>query len=254
MTDPAREYHELGYTIRRGMFSAEEIDAVVAEIDRAKEVRANPSGIDREHLVFYTNLFQRSAALREFVCQPRIVDFLSAVVSGDLWIRWDQAVLKTPGGEEFPWHQDNGYNRLTVPHHQFWIALSDMSPEAGGLYLLPGSQKRGLLPHAQVGNHLVVADTGGEGKFVDARRGDAVLFSSLMLHRTSPNVSANTRWAYVLEYMTLDTLDPYLEPPYLIVARGGRPAGELVTELPPRSFAGRVRRWIRKLHVPGARA
>jgi ectoine hydroxylase-related dioxygenase (phytanoyl-CoA dioxygenase family) len=251
MPDAAGEYEDLGYTIRREMFSPADTDRLVAEIDRAKEVRPAPSGIDRTHLLFYTNLFQRSAFLREFVCQPKIVDFLAPIVGGDLWIRWDQAVLKTPGGEEFPWHQDNGYNRLTVSHHQFWIALSDMSPDAGGLYLLPGSHKRGLLPHAQIGNHMVATGAGGEGVFIDARKGDAVLFSSLMLHRTSPNVSANTRWAYVLEYMDLATLDPYLEPPYLIVARGGRPAGELVTTLPAASLGERVRRWSRRFRARG---
>ena len=59
---------------------------------------------------------------------------------------------------------------------------------------------------------------------ISAMPGDAVLFSSLILHRTKPNLSNIPRLAYVIEYMSTETYDPYLEAPYFMIAKGGVPA------------------------------
>ena len=63
----------------------------------------------------------------------------------------------------------------------------------------------------------------------EAGRGDIVLFSSLMLHYTGPNVSTNHRWAYVVEYMKSEHFDPYIEGPYMIVAENGHRVQRMAT-------------------------
>jgi ectoine hydroxylase-related dioxygenase (phytanoyl-CoA dioxygenase family) len=229
-----REFRERGYVMLRSLFSTDESEKALSEILRAEPLKPGPSRLDKSGLRFYHNIFQKSPYLQSFITQQKVVDLLTAVVGTDLWARWDQAVAKGPGGEEFPWHQDNGYNQLKREHFQFWVALTDMTRENGVLWLQPGSHKKGRLPHKWIENHLVCEEPAGEEVAIEAKKGDVVLFSSLMLHRTSPNRTKNDRVAYVVEYMSLDHFDPYIEPPYFLVSSKGKSAPRFVRSHPTR--------------------
>ena len=142
-------------------------------------------------------------------------------------MRWDQAVAKGTGAGIFPWHQDNAYSDLKDSYYQLWIAMTEMSPDNGGLWLVPKSHKQ-FLPHQKTGNHQQWKGTPENAVFIAAEPGDVVIFSSLMLHKTNPNVTPNPRWTYVIEYMSLDHFDPGVEPPYFVVSRNGTSCPEFV--------------------------
>jgi len=228
------EFERDGFTICRGFFSPEETAGLLSKLREAQTL-ARQSRLDRSGLSFKHNLYQVSPALRDFVSQEKVVHLLREIIGPDFWIRWDQTVEKTPGGDEFPWHQDNGYNGLKDGHFQLWVSLSDMTPENGGLWLQRGSHRLGVRPHHVVGNHLVCPGDPETAVFVPASPGDVVVFSSFMLHRTAPNVTEKGRLAYVVEYMSLDHFDPFIEPPYFVVARGGEPRPSFV-----RFYRGRL--------------
>jgi hypothetical protein len=217
-----QEFREQGYTVLRGFFEPSEMDALIEHIRSSDPRAGHPSGLNKGPLQFYSNVFFKSRPLQEFVSQPKIVDFLRDIIGPDFWIRWDQAVAKGPGAPEFPWHQDNGYNRLKDEHYQFWVALSKMTSERGGLWVVPGSHRRGPLPHAKVGNHMAYQGPTDGAICIEAEPGDTVLFSSLLLHYTSPNVSQFDRWAYVVEYMSANHFDPFIPKPYFMVASSGK--------------------------------
>ena len=221
-----QQYDEQGYVIVRGLFNKEEMPALIEDIKSAK-TRKGVSGLNRGELTFYSNVFFHSKALQNFIAQPKVVDLLKTLIGPDFWVRWDQAVAKGPGAGDFGWHQDNGYSRLYDAHYQFWVALTDMTVENGGLWLQPGSHRK-LLPHRWIGNHCVYEGTPPDPVFIGAEAGDVVVFSSFMLHTTKPNTTHGTRWAYVVEYMSMDHFDPTIDPPYFVVARDGKPAPEFV--------------------------
>jgi hypothetical protein len=75
-----------------------------------------------------------------------------------------------------------------------------------------------------VGKHKVFQGPIPEEVPISASAGDAVIFSSLMLHRTKPNISNITRISYVVEYMSVKHYDPHLTPPYFMVAKNGHSA------------------------------
>jgi hypothetical protein len=54
---------------------------------------------------------------------------------------------------------------------------------------------------------------------VDA--GDVVVFSSMMLHGTTPNATRADRDAYVVEYLPVGRSDPRVERPHLMLHQGG---------------------------------
>ena len=232
----ARQFDNDGYVVSRRLFSTDQMRDFIAEIQsfELKSDRAEP--LDQGGMRFYSDIFRRSALIRRFITQPALIDFLSRVAGPDLWVRWDQAVAKGPNSGVFAWHQDNGYNRLPQQHYQVWIALSEMTKDNGGLWLVPGSHKQ-RMPHGRIANHFAAVgseryDDPDSGRvFIEAEAGDVVIFSSLTLHKTYENVTANARWAYVAEVMRLGDFDPTIKPPYFLAARGGRPVGEFVDSL-----------------------
>ncbi len=251
------EYAENGFTIVRQLLSPTESDDLLRHLREAQRRVIAGSRLDKAGLAFRHNLYKVSPELRAFVSQKKIIHFLRDIVGPDIFIRWDQTVEKAPGGGEFPWHQDNGYNGLLDAHFQLWVSLSEMTPENGGLWLQRGSHKAGARKHQVVENHLSCAGDERTAEFIRAGVGDAVLFSSMILHRTSPNVTDNARLAYVIEYMSLRHYDPYIPAPYFVVARGGEPCSEFVRFYPGRLsatnqlkyFPPRTRRALRAVRV-----
>ncbi|HYF45714.1 MAG TPA: phytanoyl-CoA dioxygenase family protein [Acidimicrobiales bacterium] len=207
-----------GFLHLRGFFSGDEVDELQQAIDRTSGARAGQSSLDDGEMTFYSLLFPMSTDLQAFVGQPRLVELACALLDDDAWVRWDQAVVKRAGAPEFPWHQDNGYSLLRSPHVQAWVALTDAGPEDGGLWVVPGSHHRDLAHHDR-GAHVEVDDQPTDGVAVRAGRGDLVLFSSRLLHRTTPNRSGRDRLTYVIEYLGVHALDPYVAPPYFVVSR-----------------------------------
>jgi hypothetical protein len=177
--------------------------------------------------------------VQDFISQEKIVDVLTRIIGPGCFVRWDQCVRKRPGGVEFPWHQDNAYSRLRDEHFQFWVALTESTRENGGLSLQPAGA-RTRLPHTWVGNHLVCTVQAGEEVFIRAARGDVVVFSSFVLHHTGPNETDADRTTYVVEYMSLDSYDPLLRPPYFVVAADGERSGRFVKTYPGRSPRNRL--------------
>lgn len=222
IVDLAR-YRTEGWLALPGLFRADEVATVLAavradtDLDEANELS---SGTMR----FASNVYRRSATVRDLLLDPRILTVVGALVGPSAWCRWDQAVLKGPGAGTFPWHQDNGYTRLDHEHLQIWIALTDAPPERGGLWVEPGGHT-GDREHRWVGSHVEVVTPPAATVPVTARAGDVVAFSSRLPHATSPNTTALDRWVYVAEFLPCSVGDPSVPPPHLVVLDDGRPDG-----------------------------
>jgi ectoine hydroxylase-related dioxygenase (phytanoyl-CoA dioxygenase family) len=225
------EFKKNGYVLVKNFFTPAEVDALVADIQAASQAIPSDDILDKGNLKFHALIMHSSEKLRSFISQPKIIDFLKQFMGPDIWVRWDQAVEKKPGADTFPWHQDNQYSALKDQHFQFWISLTTMTADNGGLWVVPGSHK-GMLKYEMIGTHVSYAGDVTHAEFISAEPGDVVLFSSFLLHSTTPNITQKSRWAYVVEYMKMDNIDPYIEAPYLMVAKNGQPHVEYLDRLP----------------------
>lgn len=226
-----KEFKKNGYVFMKDFFSKAEVLQLVEDIKQASAEKIGDDILDKGNLKFHALLMHRSEKLRTFISQSKIIDFLKEFAGPDIWVRWDQAVEKSPGAGTFPWHQDNQYSQLKDQHFQFWISLTTMTENNGGLWVVPGSHK-GLLPYDNIDNHAVYKGEAKNPVFISAEPGDVVLFSSFLLHSTTPNITQDSRWAYVIEYMQMDKIDPYIEAPYLVIAKGGKPHLEYLDMMP----------------------
>lgn len=226
-SDLVSEFHRQGYVILKNFFSPSEVESLLTTI-KASPRPSEQDVLSKGAMTFYSQVFARNEQIQTFITQQKILDVLCPIAGGDLWVRWDQAVDKGPGADTFPWHQDNAYNGLWDGHYQFWIALTPMTPENGGLCLKPGSHKTRLL-HKPVENAMVYDGEVEDWESINAEPGDVVVFSSFLLHSTTPNVTQNSRWAYVIEYMRLRDYDPFVQPPYFVVSKQGQACPAWVT-------------------------
>jgi ectoine hydroxylase-related dioxygenase (phytanoyl-CoA dioxygenase family) len=225
------EFKKNGYVYLKNVFSKAEIAELEVMLKEASATVNAEDILDKGNLKFHSVLMRKSEKLRQFISQQKIIDLLTPIAGPDIWVRWDQAVEKKPGAGTFPWHQDNQYSQLKDAHFQFWISLTTMTADNGGLWVVPGSHK-GSLPYDNIDGHVVYQGNTENAEFISAEPGDVVIFSSYLLHSTTPNITQESRWAYVIEYMQMGDIDPYIEPPYLVVAKNGKTHLEYVENLP----------------------
>jgi hypothetical protein len=236
-----RRFAAQGHVRLPGFFPPEQMAEMVEHVAGLDPDQGDENPLSRGAMTFYSRLWPRSERLRSLLADPRLLEAVGAILGPDLWVRWDQAVDKGPGAGVFPWHQDNEYSKLRDEHVQVWIAMTSATAEDGGLELVPVRHRR-RLPHGLDDGHVVhEGEPTAPPVPVVADAGDVVLFSSYTLHRTTPNTGGRHRWVYVAEYLRLRDTDPFLEPPYLVVARGGQPALEVTDVLPGDTVRNRLR-------------
>ncbi len=87
----------------------------------------------------------------------------------------------------------------------FWVALTDLAPEAGTMSFLSGSHRMGALAHYRThGEGGVLSDYPElAGRCPDSgpvayRAGDATVHSALTVHGAGANRTADPRWAWIL--------------------------------------------------------
>lgn len=220
------EFRDRGYLRLPGFVSESQVVAMRSEIEQATADDPDDNPLSRGGMRFVSNAYRSCVELQRFVCSPEVVGMVTALGGPDLWLRWDQAVWKTLGAPEFPWHQDNGYTGLEAEHIQFWVALTTMDERSGGLLVCPGHHGR-VLEHHAVGGHMR-ADPPGPATAIAADPGDVVIFSSFLPHATTAHRSEDPRLAYVAEFLPLSAPDPSVPGPHLVVSRGGSPRLEWV--------------------------
>jgi hypothetical protein len=222
----ARDFVEQGYAVFPGALAGEalallrdECDAFVAREDaRMDALGVDTIGISHRGKRYFANECQRVAPqLRGILFSETMAELCRATIGDTAYFFFDQYVVKGPeGGLPFSWHQDSGYvvgNGGPPDHAPYvtcWCPLDDATIENGTVRLMPGSHRGGILPHdRQPGsNDLVGAPAEAEGIIVEAKAGDIVAFSSLLLHATGANRTDRARRVYLAQYTPEAMLNP----------------------------------------------
>ncbi len=149
---------------------------------------------------------------------PRVLDAVETLIGPEVVVnpvqhmrikpqqaRIPESILRVhPQTGPTPWHQDqatvrpdaDGTEMLTV-----WIAVTPATVENGCLQVVPGSHRRGLLPHCNDGLLAVTPETQlGDGVPVPLPRGGAILMHRRTCHSAAANRSAASRWSFDLRY------------------------------------------------------
>jgi hypothetical protein len=121
---------------------------------------------------------------------------------------WGHMIRKAPGGRAASWHQDHAYWEPEFDYHALgvWLPLHDVSVEMGAMQFIPGSHKRGLLPHRQEDDPAQnVLTVDGDVDLARAapcplKAGGCTFHHAETLHYTAPNATDRPRLAFPMEF------------------------------------------------------
>lgn len=233
-------YRRQGYVNAGRIFEPEQLQVIAGEYDRLVNFEGQVLGNEADGVYPYRAMLNfRSPELRGFVLHPPLLEIAVQILGEDVRFWWDQGINKAPGsGSRIEWHQDNGYQRGRMQEYlTCWLALDDSRLENGGLEVIPGSHAQGLIEHEWRGVHAVIPDGAFDAArkiALDADAGELLLFSSLIVHQTVGNQSADqNRRAWVIQYCRGDQHDETTGEVYdnrAWVVRGGQLQTELWSE------------------------
>ncbi|TQV86785.1 phytanoyl-CoA dioxygenase family protein [Exilibacterium tricleocarpae] len=130
---------------------------------------------------------------------------------------FDHAIYKPPKSGAVSWHQDQAY-KSTVKKMQsihMWVPLHDVPLRAGALQYVPYSHLQALKAHRRhkdTGTLFVDADVESNSPISKcaAKMGDIVVHLPNTLHSSLPNLSRQTRKAWILHFSPYGRFEMYL--------------------------------------------
>jgi hypothetical protein len=149
--------------------------------------------------------------LLALACNPKLLDVLETMLGPDISFSGDFHLRpKLPESRltSFPWHQDSQYYGAPTRHLHIvtvWVPLVDVDERNGCLWVIPGSQRWGLLK-GERGTDMNIrtfedVEKRGTPQPVPMKRGDLLLFSNLTFHASKLNLTDRVRWSLDLRYI-----------------------------------------------------
>lgn len=217
-------FHEQGYLVVHGAFSAVEVTAALEGLlyllsgqhptfkgvmyekkARGIEVERLPLEERQDYVRKFMWFVDFDERLRALAYHPQLMELLTTLLGEAPALFQDMALIKPPRiGREKPWHQDHAYFDLPLetPVVGVWIALDEATVENGCMVVYPGSHRMGPVVHFQR-RDWQICDTyerTAGAIAVPLKPGGALFFHSLLQHGTPANSSSLRRRAVQFHY------------------------------------------------------
>ena len=259
---PLAGFHRDGHVVVRGAVGGAAVrrglTAARTEIARFCTEHPELAGPRRGRVEYLpiTRLCTRSGALGALVRDPGLAR-LAAEALGVPRVRllYDELFAKPTGSMPTIWHQDQTYwpidSAAVVPDGapgvvRFWVTLTDLPPEVGGLHFVDGSHRCGPIALRDVeveapGRATVATIAGRDHTITDygaLSAGDATLHAGHTLHGSRRNDSGRTRYGLAVAYIPDGTriaepTERYQELAIDFHAPGRRPGDLIDTSMNP---------------------
>lgn len=221
-----KKFDEEGYLFFPSKFTPDEAAVMkqaaedVYAMER-KEVWREKSGVARTAFAAH----QYNETFRRLGAHPRLIDPVSQVLEGDLYMHQFKVNAKAAfDGDVWQWHQDFGTwhrdDEMPEPRAMnIAVFLDDVTAANGPLLFIPGSHKKGVVA---AGHDLettsyplwtldreTVSQLAEEGGCVapTGPAGSMLMFSSLLVHASPPNISPFGR---TIVYLSLCHVDNHI--------------------------------------------
>jgi ectoine hydroxylase len=221
-----QQFDRDGYLFFPSLFSPEEAAYLKTEAEKIyqeerEEVWREASGVARTAFAAHTY----NEGFRRLGAHPRMIEPVSQLLDGDLYMHQFKVNAKAAfDGEVWQWHQDYGTwkrdDEMPEPRAMnIAVFLDDVTAANGPLLFIPGSHKVGVV---EAGHDLETTSyplwTLDRAKVTElAERGGCVaptgpagsmlMFSSLLVHASPPNISPFGR---IIVYLSLCHVDNHI--------------------------------------------
>lgn len=214
-----------GYLFFRGLLPADVVDDVRTQIARilfdshwlapgsaAEELMASDRAVEEGSAGFFGayTAIQSTEAFHNLAIRPELLD-LSARLLGEPSFAHPAHICRiappSPGAKPTPIHQDYRFIQGCIDTLTTWLPLSAAPPEIGGLRVLSGSPRLGVLPvKPSDGPGMMRAEADEEHpewRTATYQPGDVLLFTSLTVHGAMPNRTRQLRLSADFRYQAL---------------------------------------------------
>jgi hypothetical protein len=214
--DEVRQYERDGFVPLGRLLDDHDLAELTDE-----ERRFRPAdGYGSQTLLVTMQLCDVSEPIRRVCTQGAQIPMVAQLMGPDVCLTHTQLLTKLPDRADtsaaIAFHQDNGYGTLEpMTDVTVWIAVTPADQRNGGLRIVPGSHRLGLLSHGRDDvNRALRKATAGEGAVaVDLAPGEGVAFSGLTVHGSGPNHTDAARVGFYARYC---------EPGVRMLTEGGR--------------------------------
>ncbi|HEX6355088.1 phytanoyl-CoA dioxygenase family protein [Actinophytocola sp.] len=224
-----KQYREEGWFVLERVLSDEQLELLRGFAETAMnriDAEMDAAGVDvldinhRGRRYFANGLAKTEPALRSFLFGDLMADICRATIGVNAYQFVEQYVIKgADKNSAFSWHQDSGYvHENHEPYLTCWIALDDVTEENGCVYLLPYS-RAGIRTYVKHFDDATTNDKVGyigtdPGVPIIAPAGSIACFSSVVFHRSGPNLTDRVRRVYLAQYspeviMNSDRTEPW---------------------------------------------
>ena len=228
-------FADQGFCVLSEAFNAEEIERLRRETARlSRNEDGKIRGVDPAPAAWDDLEAQRrvlcihfphkiSEVMLETMSSPQMVQVLTRIIGPDVKAMQSMLFLKASGKPGQAWHQDEYF----IPTRDrslcgAWIALDDATVENGCLWVIPGSQRSGVI-WPQKFHYDTRFDcskeaygyewTDDDSVPVEVKAGSIVFFNGYLLHRSLENRSQGAfRRSLVNHYMSASSLLPWRLP------------------------------------------
>jgi ectoine hydroxylase-related dioxygenase (phytanoyl-CoA dioxygenase family) len=218
---------EDGFVLLEDILSPQQCQAYLARLsDYAHGQRDLPAGlaIQREPRVVrgevaatpgddvrkISGVAQGDDLFRALVLHHTIVQIMQELIGPNLKLfRADVLMKPASVGSAKGMHQDAPYWPIEpMALWSCWMPFEPATLENGCILAIPGSHRRGALPHVHTTDDYVIPDgqyDAAQAIALPMRPGSGLFFHSLLLHGTAENLSSQSRRAITMSYMAAES-------------------------------------------------
>ena len=249
-SDQLHSYREDGFVKPIRAFSPE----------RAVELRENIERIEREcadadkpidiNQYFRVNGQVVIPLLYEMTRTEAVLDAVESVLGPNLLVWSCELFIKEAGSEKIvSWHQDMTYWGMGGSDKQAtaWIAITNVSEEAGCMRFVPGSHKQQLVPHIDKfsednllsrGQEVAVDVDENDAVLDDLAPGEMSIHHGRIFHASGPNRSSDRRIGVAIRYVAPDLERSASGRDFATLVRGVDKCGNWINAAPPMKLLG----------------
>ena len=239
-------YHRDGYALPLTAFSPATAQRYRAELE-AFEARIGvplSGSLTQSRRKYRARTYLLYRWAYELVSHPAILDAVEDVIGPDILVFTTTWFIKEPGTPHIAgWHQDATHFGLEPndQHVTAWLALSDASLGSGCMQFIPGSNRKGQMPHTYGLDASVndaeqwIREPRDVAEAVDCALapGQFSLHNTLTIHQSGPNRSQDRRIGIGISYVPASVRHIGSRPHPAMLVRGVDRYGHFELETPP---------------------
>tara|TARA_R110002094_G_scaffold37331_1_gene50250 strand:+ start:2448 stop:3329 length:882 start_codon:yes stop_codon:yes gene_type:complete len=241
------DYHRDGFVAGIRVFDTDAVGAIRAEIERLEHDQPKVEGGHDLNRYFRVNGHLVIPLLADLARTPAILDAVEPILGPDL-LAWSvELFIKEPGSNKsVSWHQDLTYWGMgeTDGEVTAWVALSDVSVQAGCMRFIPGSHLGRIVDHEDTFDAGNLLSRGQQIAGVEEDRavhgplapGEMSLHHGRCFHASGPNRSPDRRIGLAIRYVTPGVRQEAPGRDYAMLVRGSDPVQGWINVAGPRGL------------------